>query len=663
MFVGGPSFFDVETSPPRLLSNLIAATSLYPLFWIITSILPDGIFAGAGDSPELCAVIFTSILPPANTVISSESPTVTEQGHSTFPDSRLDLAISSRMQLLNNNSNRHSSSISGADQCFSTQSSVSPSHPSSFTNNSTSSQRHSPQQHHSAMSTLSLAEAGPPSSSQNPVAAQDTPMARHVAFVPRSALDDAAQSSHASKPFDPDSVFDLRERHGYNSEVSSHEQSMLLMGCTENGEVNNLVAHFDSSTDGATIADIPQSRYLLASGLDADSTPGNSVQTVQVLAQEQTGTDDYDEERRHSPRKPIPAQWFPKCNGPNLATAQRAKERSQKKGLHNSSPVEVKTIRGTRSSLDIGHKTTTPEAASFLTKEALAAVDNDITAPTSPPSQNKAKRSPIKSTRNSPNVSPLRSSPRQHAFTSKISPSKTTFLSTSSALVPHLGISHSATTSVSGASFYTAEGSPVRSYANSELSFQSATESFENDGILYHNVNADSEKVQAAQVHKEIQPPLSITTVEGKRSPTRPKLTLTIPDIDLTNANENSASPLTACSNSSTTSVRARNMSAATQSSRIPRATAVTRGESARGPTRSSISKRVQPVESPNSKDKSDAHRNQASTRSNPSKSNTGSIPLPSSTVDSSGMTLVLSFVSLSRALEMGLLYSLMIPL
>lgn len=123
---------------------------------------------------------------------------------------------------------------------------------------------------------------------------------------------------------------------------------------------------------------------------------------------------DFDQQ---SPRKSIPPQWMAKTKGPLLATAQRAKEReARKQKPHGESPIEfgMKTVRGARNSIDLG-KFYGAEQTTFLTKNAAAAVESDITSQSFIRTPRTLRHTPSKSPLKTPTGSPVRDNPGRHS--------------------------------------------------------------------------------------------------------------------------------------------------------------------------------------------------------------------------------------------------------
>ena len=145
-----------------------------------------------------------------------------------------------------------------------------------------------------------------------------------------------------------------------------------------------------------------------------------------------TDLEDHGSDQR-SPRKSIPPQWMAKTKGPLLATAQRAKEReARKQKPHSESPIGsgMKTIRGARSSIDLG-KLYGTEQTTFLTKNAAAAVESDITSQSATRTPKALRHTPSKGVLKTPTGSPVRESPGKHSAV------KTTVLSPTRSIVTH----------------------------------------------------------------------------------------------------------------------------------------------------------------------------------------------------------------------------------
>jgi hypothetical protein len=212
-----------------------------------------------------------------------------------------------------------------------------------------------------------------------------------------------------------------------------------------------------------------------------------------------------------SPRKPIPSQWLPLRSGPNLTTAQRAKERGHKKGSINGSPIEAKALRGMRSLADIAG-THGAEGASFPTKTAHAAVDSDLTSAKSPV---KGQRASSKPAWNSPTSSPRRESPQQQPHLIIVtSPIKKTFLSADAKSYGHRR-GTSVDTSAGDTVYHSAQSSPVRSTASSP---ESTVAVFDENHIPDLQLSADSGDEQAIKRSSLFQMTTKAATVANSRT-------------------------------------------------------------------------------------------------------------------------------------------------
>ncbi|KAJ8106411.1 hypothetical protein OPT61_g9556 [Boeremia exigua] len=222
---------------------------------------------------------------------------------------------------------------------------------------------------------------------------------------------------------------------------------------------------------------------------DVETTQASSESSVDIII-ERSRTMDRDISST-SPRKPLPVQWMSPSTSHALAKAQSTRTHDALENSPSGSPSKNKSIRATRSSITVGKVET---KGSFLTKEALDAVNANISSSRRSPS--KVQRSPTKAPWNSPNVSPKASAVRQHtsSFLEPLSPPKSRF-------GHHVTANHSrapsSITSTGATSFYTAHGSPVRSYACSQTSFSSAEDIYDD---TYSNLPDDKTDVSIEQV-------------------------------------------------------------------------------------------------------------------------------------------------------------------
>jgi hypothetical protein len=396
------------------------------------------------------------------------------------------------------------------------------------------------------MSTLTPSEAGRQQHWDVVVKERDEQPSRQAAFIPRSALIDGLPTGRVSNINSANSLLDTQCYSNVNIDIPLNTQSSLHMELTHDGKVTELVARFESYYAGYSDAsEDSHDDDTCASSLDTHHLTEPDAGTVRGPPNEHIELKPTAHTVGHagpSSRKQLPAHWMPKSSAPKLATAQRAKERTHKKGSESGSPVETRTLRGTRSSVDLG-KTHGREGATYLTKEALAAVDTSVTSPTSPLSPNRAHGSPSKRLWNSPIGSPLRSSTRQHpTFSLKMSPTKSTHLHAES-----VSAAHSRTSSSVANSFHTAEGSPVRSPASTEASFRSAAENPDTD-VPSVDLHADSDDEQILPGSGSPRASTMKAKTEGKASTMKPKLALKIPTADAgsTNGQKSTATPASA---------------------------------------------------------------------------------------------------------------------
>ncbi|KAF2263584.1 hypothetical protein CC78DRAFT_268930 [Lojkania enalia] len=129
---------------------------------------------------------------------------------------------------------------------------------------------------------------------------------------------------------------------------------------------------------------------------------------------------DYEEEEldSHSARMPIPAQWIARTAGPILNTELRAMQRESRKQA-----LDPRTARSTNSSAE-SKKYHGSEVTTFLTKDAITAVESDITS-ASARSGTKLRHTPSKTASKSPIRSPVRASPGQlSTIKSTLSPTR-----------------------------------------------------------------------------------------------------------------------------------------------------------------------------------------------------------------------------------------------
>ncbi|CAE7031918.1 hypothetical protein P3342_006720 [Pyrenophora teres f. teres] len=376
------------------------------------------------------------------------------------------------------------------------------------------------------MSTFTPSESGRLPISIAVVQEQIEQPPHQATYIPPSAsVDDSL--AEPSDTFDSNcSLLDMRGYSNVNIDIPLNTPSSLYMEVTHDGKVTELVARFESYASYSDAAEASHDGHISAPSPYDHPAASSHAETVREGVLEQT---DHHFSKHtgvqpgpgHSPRKAIPSHWFPKSTGPNLATAQRAKERTHKKSAEGSSPGEASTIRGTHSSFDLirGYG---KEGATYLTKEALATVDSTITSSSAPFGTSIVPGSPSKKAWNSPTRSPVRSSTSQQPKLSfKMSPAKLANLNTESS-PGHSRATSSISTSTGNTAFYTAQGSPVRSPTGTEQSFHTALEYPEEPDVSGLGSNADSDDHQVS--HDFISSPSAIKeTGEDTTSPIKLK--------------------------------------------------------------------------------------------------------------------------------------------
>ncbi|KAF2623073.1 hypothetical protein BU25DRAFT_494514 [Macroventuria anomochaeta] len=404
---------------------------------------------------------------------------------------------------------------------------------------------------------------------------------QRAALIPRSALPEPGQRGSVNSSPHTVSLSAVQAMQAFNSDNARDGTFLLSTEGPRQGSRHEVVSMTNTCDS------------------DVETVHGSSEASIDIITERETIT--YGDVKFTSPRKPLPAQWLPPSTSPSLATAQRAKAHHGAKGSTSGSPADRKSLRTTRSFIDIGKAHA--DGASFLTKEALDAVDANITSATLRRSPSKIQRSPTKVPWNSPTVSPKVGSLRQSAASPiKPSPPRTTHLGT------HVTADHrrapSSIVSSGATSFHTAHGSPVRSPAFSQSSFSSAENLLDSPHSYYSDTVAD---VILEQIDPGSKPTISTsrTTTSLRTRASRPELSISIPPPDTTiDAKRKSASTLGSATSSSGASIIQGDSPelqhpggrqppvSATQSSRIPRMS-ISKGSSARAPTLSSTLKQT----------------------------------------------------------------------
>lgn len=429
---------------------------------------------------------------------------------------------------------------------------------------------------------------------------------QRVAFVPRSALPEPGSQNPTQASPSSISLSAMQAIQALKGDDARDDAFLLSAEHYHRGRFSrtlsgtfNLVAIADTLLERRVDA-VSIAITSVRSGRESDeeTVQGSSEASVDIITERDEPA--YSDVRSASPRKPLPAQWFPPSPSPTVPSSQRARFHGGTQASPSDSPVDRRPLQTARSSVDFGkaHLDTT----SFLTKEALDAVDANITSPTLRRSPSKLQRSPTKVPGNSPTVSPKVESLRH----SSASPSKP-----SPPRAMHLGVHETADhkrapssiVSTGATSFHTAYGSPVRSSACSQSSFSSAENL--NDSVYFHCsdyiTDVDVKQVDRSN-DKGKAPATPCTTTSLRSRVSRPELKIRIPPPDATlDADRRSASTLPSATSSTAVSLGESNspgiehavgQPVATMQSRIPRMS-ISKGSSVRAPTLSSTLKQT----------------------------------------------------------------------
>lgn len=334
----------------------------------------------------------------------------------------------------------------------------------------------------------------------------------HSALIPRSALhEDEPRVQNAVAHVS--SLLDTEGHRSLNIDIPMGSPPSMSMEVTHNGTLPTTAAAVELllKTD---ISDSFQGLFEHEPRTSGKSTRHGSVSEAGTVR------------GASSPRKPIPAQWLVSSSGPNLATAQRAKERGHKRGSTSGSPIEAKTLTGTRSLLDMSRSHGT-DGASFLTKTAHAAMESDLTSPPSAKSP-KHQRTLSKPAWNSPTASSSRhDSSQQPNFTVKTSPSRAIFVGADAEAVGDGRVPSNAANPVGDFAPHYAGKSPVRRPAGFMFGFLSAARNLiKNDHMFWHYPNTDHGDKQTLRKPSRFLTSTKAATV-GKAS--KPGLKIEIP--------------------------------------------------------------------------------------------------------------------------------------
>lgn len=502
----------------------------------------------------------------------------------------------------NTRSDDHSPASASADNSRSRYPGPSSSHqPASSATKNSSSGLHSQSQHNNSMSTINLSNTGRPHPHDAVVGQQDGPLPQAVAFTPRSTLSDIPHTGIINSSGDASSLLGIQGFQNLSIDIPFRDQSSFSKEVAQDGKVTELVARFESYTIRSDALKVLYESSNYTCSLTTQRPSDSDAETVCGLSDKHFPSHTeahpigYMTQGSQSPRKTLPAPWLPRGTGPTLATAQRARERSHKRGSQSGSPIEVKTIRGTRSSIDLS-RLHGVENTTFLTKEALAAVENNVASPATARNSAKLHQLPSKPAWHSPATSPLRSSPGQNsAFTIRMPPSRPSFVNAKSTTTNHSKTPSSIATSTGEYSFHIAEGSPVRSLAGTEISFQSAAEVLDKTGIPHLDLNANGYIAQPTEDFDRSNLLRRKAVTESRSSQKKPKLALDIPASNLRwDAGPKSAASIALATSSRTVDMSPRTPESPHSSSRIPRIVGTCKTGKIYNATRSSTLMRAQ---------------------------------------------------------------------
>jgi hypothetical protein len=329
--------------------------------------------------------------------------------------------------------------------------------------------------------------------------------------------------------------------------------------------------------------------------LAQDSSEGS----VDIITERKTVW--HDDVKSASPRKPLPAHWLPSPSPSVLPIVQHTVGLNEVNPPSIPSPTDRIVARATRSSHDISRSHA--DAIFFLTKEAFAAADANLTLPALQRSSSKVQSSPTKVPWNSPSVSPKAASLRHSIGSpSKVSPPRPTNLSKH--VTARRRRTPSSIASTGATSFHTARGSPV-----SPVYFQGGSplcdDSSKGDISDYFDSFADVTFGQIDELNKGPKTGGTFTAIGVRKENPRPRLSIDTPPQDTatdsigvhgslesaaSQASDADAGQLGRPKTGRTESLHP--LPSTTQSSRLPRLS-MSKRSSARAPTLSSSLKQI----------------------------------------------------------------------
>ncbi|KAJ4982589.1 hypothetical protein SVAN01_11917 [Stagonosporopsis vannaccii] len=327
---------------------------------------------------------------------------------------------------------------------------------------------------------------------------------------------------------------------------------------------------------------------------------GTSESSIDIITER--GSISRKDGKAASQRTPSPARRLSSPTSPMFSTAQADKPGGQSKAQSGDNSTDHERLRAPRSSYDMEETTTVK--ATFLTKEALDAVDANTISPKLRRSPTQKRQSPTKQPWNSLTMSPKMGSLRR----STGSPTKPSTPPRTALLGSHIVSEHrrapSSVVSTGATTFHTAHGSPVRSTVCSQSSYSSAEDCADHAHHAHPDLPDEPADIGGKQID-ELHSDRSNTNTPGssmkvRARPSKPQLSISIPSRDSASGVRKTpvsalVSPTSSSSGASPGSDRLDVSSAscpAMQSSRIPRISPG-KGSTVRAPTLSSMLKQT----------------------------------------------------------------------
>lgn len=414
--------------------------------------------AGADYQPALCVCITMFTSPTVNTASLPSSPTATRRRHLQPNGKRPTVTLLPPpcmcLMSFKDGLSRHSLSNDASQS--------SPLTPSSASSHSAP-HLHTQQQHHHNMATSSPSK-GSAAPDRDPVPIDRGSHLPHgTALIPRSALPESSSRNETSQVTFSCAV------EGSGALDSNDLRDLMF----PSSPVTPAEGTRTPTARSAVLPDLRRENASWNSTFGTEAAQDSSDGSVDIIIERHIIADDVNptsSTSSTSPRKPLPAHWLPSHSSSGHKTPQSMNSAAGPQALPKGSPTNRNAAQATRSLRELGKGT------SFLTKEALNAVDNNIALPTLRRTPSKAQVSSTKVSWNSPSVSPNAGSPRR-----KAGPPTNPSHSRATQSGSHVAASHRRNNSIisTGAtSYHTAHGSPVRSPASSPDSFKSTIECF-----------------------------------------------------------------------------------------------------------------------------------------------------------------------------------------